>query len=211
MQAITRLLCGIGLMGLFSCKKEKSSETIYEVCGYAPYTTESTFDYVYVSNTQDTLAYTLIVTGDTLINGDRFSILNNGYTSQYIRCDNGRYFLFEFGISVPGYERPDGVRLFLYDNKSVGATWADTITAVASGQPQIGLLQYTILQQGGFRTVMGHEYANVIGVRQDASVLIDSTVHLLGTIATYYYAQDVGYIQAIAPEYTVSLKNYNVK
>jgi hypothetical protein len=198
-------------MALFSCKREKSSEAVYKVCGYAPYTTGTTFDYVYVSNTQDTLAYTLTVTGDTLINGDRFSILNNGYTSQYVRCDSGRYFLFEFGLSTPDYERPDGLRLFLYDNKSVGATWSDTIIAVASGQPQIGLLQYTILQKGGPRTVMGHEYANVIGVRQDAAVLIDSTIHPIRTIATYYYAEDVGYIQAVGPQYIVSLKSYNVK
>lgn len=198
-------------MGLLSCRKEKSNEAIYEGCRYAPYTVGSTFDYIYVSNIQDTLAYSLTITSDTLINGNQYSILNNGYTSQYIRCDNGSYFLFEFGVSVPGYERPDGVRLFLYDNKPVGATWSDTIFTVVSGQPQIGLLQYTILQKGGSRTVMGHEYANVIGVRQDVSLLIDGAIHPVGNIATYYYAKDVGYIQATSAEYTISLKSYNVK
>jgi hypothetical protein len=211
MQTLTKLLCGIGLICLSACKKEKSKETIPEVCEYIRYTLGSTFDYEYVTTTQDTIAYTITVTGDTLINGDNFSILNNGYANQYIGCDNGRYFLFELGISVPGYERPDGLRLFLYDNKPMGATWSDTIVAVAAGQQQIGLLQYTILKKENSRTVLGHEYANVIGVRQDAALLINGTLSPLGNIATYYYAKDVGYIQALSARYTISLKSYNIK
>jgi hypothetical protein len=210
MQTITKLLCAILIISLLCCKKEKSGETIPVFCEYAHYTPGSTFEYEY-ADADKTFDYKLTVTGDTLINGALFSVLNNGISSQYIRCDNGRYFLFEPGISSPGYERADGLRLFLYDDKPAGATWSDTIRVVVNGQQQVGLLQYTILERGNSRTVLGHEYPHVIGVRQDVSLLVGGVVQPLGNIATYYYAKDIGYLQAIDPEFTISLKSYNVK
>lgn len=195
---------------LSACKKEKSKEPVIETCGYAPYTTGSSFGYEYASDT-DTFLYTITVIGDTLLEGKRFSILSSGTANQYIRCDNGRYYLFEPGISLPDYQTSDGFRLFLYDTKAIGTGWSDTINAVVSGEKKSALLVYTIIQKGIKKKILGQEYADVIGVRQDIALLSAGTVYPIGNIATYYYAKNVGYIQAISKDYTISLRNYNIK
>lgn len=198
------------MLFLLSCKKEKSGESIFETCGYAPYSIGSTFDYQYVSGS-DTLLYTLTVTGDTLLNGNRFSVLSSGMANQYIGCDNGRYYLFEPRVSLPDYEIPDGFRLFLLETTPVGRGWSDTIRALISGEEQIALLKYLIIQNGTPRTILGHEYASVIGVQQSSALLSAGVVYPLDNIATYYYAKDVGYIQAIANNYSISLRSYHIK
>jgi hypothetical protein len=191
---------------LCACK-EKSQDILPLMCGFAPYTNGSTFNYEYVSGT-DTVHYTLTVTGDTVINGRTFSILNSGTASQYIRCDDGRYYLFEAGIDLPDYHTEDGLRLFLHETRD---EWTDTINTTVSGKNEITLLQYKILQKGSSRTILDHAYEDVVGVRQNAAVLREGTVNPLGTVATYYYARDIGYIQAIGSGYTISLLSFSIK
>ena len=221
------LMClGICASLFLACKKEYSKEgldlvvvtppvadtpVIVATCEYNPYTVGSKFDYSYVTEANDTIAYTLGVVGDTTISGHRFSILSDGYNRQFIRCDNGSYYLFEKGVAEPGYQRPDGFRLYLHDDKPLGGTWADTVNAVVSGQPSVGLLQYTVLEKNSTRTVLGHTYTDVIGVRQDAALLIAGKVYFLNTIATYYYAKKVGYIEVEAPDYKIFMKNAHIE
>lgn len=221
------LIClGLSVSLFLACKKEYSKENqdiitpppittqppvSTATCEYNPYATGNTFDYQYISESNDTSYYTMGVSGDTLIDGNKFAIVSDGYNKQYIRCDNGRYYSFEKGVSQTDYQRPDGIRLFLYDDKEKGATWADTATSVISGKPVVGLLQYTILEKGSTRTVLGQTYTDVIAVKQDAALLIDGTVYPLNTIATYYYAKKVGYIEVIAPTYKIAMKSASIK
>lgn len=202
------VLCA-GVLLSVACVKEKSIETIPEVCAYAPYTKGNTFTYEYASET-DTIQYTLTVTGDTVLQGRRFSVLNNGYTNQYIGCDEGRYYLFEAGISLPDYQTKDGIRLFLYDDKTTGAQWTDNVEITYNGMKETGVLQYSILEQSKNITLNGHEYKNVIVVQQDAGLLIDGVVYPLGPIATYYYAKDIGYIYVIGNNYSISLISLSI-
>jgi hypothetical protein len=205
-----------GVISIFifpACKKEKSTEAVFTVshCGYAPYSTGSAFTYQYINSSNTSSQYTLNVTGDTTIDGAVYAKLNNGYTDQYVRCDNGRYYLYEEAISVQDYALIPGSRLFLNDNLPKGATWNDTITAIVSGMPQKGILQYQIIQKDTTRTVLGKQYKNVIGVRQDAALEMLGTTYPIGNIATYYYAENIGYIETVSPTDTIRLISYDIR
>ncbi|PSL35605.1 hypothetical protein CLV42_101366 [Chitinophaga ginsengisoli] len=206
----------VGALSIFSmsaCRKEKSLEALNTDfhCGYAPYSTGSSFTYQYTNSSGDTSQYTLLVKGDTTINGHQYSILNDGYVDQFIRCNNGSYFLYEKGISLEDYEVEGGDRLFLHDDYGEGATWNDTVSVTISGLAQKGLLQYHILGQQITHTVLGKEYKNVIVVRQDAAVLVGESAYPAGTIATYYYALGIGYVETISATDTIRLMNYSIR
>ncbi len=206
-------------MGVFSivaicaCRKEKSLEALITAtpCSYAPYTIGSSFTYQYVNSLGDASQYTLRVRKDTSIEGRPYSILNDGYNDQFIRCDNGRYFLYEQALSLPDYERTPGDRLFLHDDYPVGSTWSDTVLATVAGVKQLGLLQYHLLERDVSRRVMGITYNGVLVIRQDAAIIVGETTYSAGTIATYYYAPGVGYIETASATDTVRLVDYKVR
>lgn len=210
-----RILFSVGAIVfiLSACRKEKSFETTPPptTCDYAPYTQGTVFEYLYINSNNDSAVYTLSVTGDTLLDGNTYTVLNDGTTQQYIHCNNGRYFLYEPAISVPDYELQGGARLYLQDDQPVGYTWSDTITITLSGQQQSGLLQYVIEGKDSFHTVLGKKYEDVIRVRQDAAVLVSGVPYPVGTIATNYYARGVGYIETDSPTDTILLKSYDIK
>ena len=200
----------LGLFLLLACKKEKSNEKRYVPCTYAPYTTGSTYTYEYASSA-GTFNYTVRITGDTTILGRHFSVLSDGYNNQYIGCNNGQYYLYEKGISSPDYEAPEGVRIFLYDDRVTGSRWVDTIHIKLSGVEQTGLLQYTILDEEITMTVLGREYKDVMVIKQEAGLLTDNNILPLGSIATYYYANGIGYISIAGSDYTISLRSFDIK
>ena len=211
-----RILFSVGAIVTFlsACRKEKSIESTPEpptTCDYAPYTIGSAFEYLYINSNHDSGTYALNVTGDTVLSGDRYSILNDGSGEQYIRCSDGSYFLYEPGMSAPDYELEAGARLYLRDNQPVGSKWTDTINFVLSGVEQRGLLQYEIEAKNSSMTVLGKEYKDIVRVRQDAVVLVGEVPIPVGTIGTYYYARGIGYIETDSPTDTIRLKNYDIK
>lgn len=181
------------------------------MCSYAPYKIGSSFNYQIVNvASNDTFLYTIDVKRDTLLNGIRYAVLNSGTTEQYINCNNnGVYSVYEPAVILPNYQTSAGIRRFLYDYKELGGTWSDTINLINAGQKQTGLLQYTVLEKGTSKTVLGKVYTDVIGVRQDAALLINGKVYPLNTIATYYYSPGVGYIETDNATDTIRIKSYN--
>lgn len=145
------------------------------------------------------------------MNGNTFSILSSGGANQYIRCDDGRYYLFEAGVNLPGYQTEDGFRLFLYDTKEKGDTWSDTIKTIVAGQKELTLLQYTVLEKGVSKIVAGDIFSDVMAIKQAGAVIVDGHVRPTGTIATYYYAKDIGYIKGEGGDYSVFLLHFNIK
>ncbi|MCF6401950.1 hypothetical protein L3C95_03640 [Chitinophaga filiformis] len=198
---------------MYACRKERSLEgTIIDYhCGYAPYSAGSSFTYQYTNSSGDTSHYELLVTGDTTINGHLYSVLSDGSADQFVRCDNGSYFLYEQALSLPDYQLEEGDRLFLHDNYSEGSSWNDTVSVTIAGVEQTGLLQYHMLKKEAVHTVLGNDYKDVIVVRQDAAVLIGETAYPAGTIATYYYALGVGYIETASPTDTIRLQHYAIR
>lgn len=203
----------LSIIATCACRKEKSLEALNTVtpCSYAPYTIGSSFTYQYVNNLGDASQYTLRVRKDTSIEGRPYSILNDGYNDQFIRCNNGSYFLYEQALSLPDYELTPGDRLFLHDDYPAGSTWSDTVLATVAGVKQFGLLQYHLLERDVSRRVMGITYNGVIVIRQDAAIIVGETTYPAGTIATYYYAPGVGYIETASVTDTVRLVDYKIR
>jgi len=207
-----------------SCRKEYSKEDIDlpvvvtptplpqpEMCSYSPYSVGSSFNYQIVNvASQDTFLYTIDVRRDTILNGTRYAILSSGAAQQYINCNDGVYSLYEQAVILPNYKTAAGVRRFLFDYKEKDGTWSDTINIDNAGQQQTGLLQYTVVEKGTTKTVLGKVYTNVIGVRQDAALLINGKVHPINNIATYYYSPGVGYIETDNATDTIRIKSYTI-
>lgn len=207
------LIFGVSItLSALACRKERSQEAppANFHCGYAPYTVGSSFTYQYINSGGSTTQYILSVRADTTINGKVYSILNDGSLDQFIRCDNGRYYLYEQAISLPEYELAPGNRIFLRDDFPIGATWTDTIYATISGLKQTGLLKYRIISREPSYKVLGRNYSNVVTVRQDASILIGESEYPVGTVATYRYAYGVGYVETTSPTDTVRLIDYSI-
>ncbi|MBW8686170.1 hypothetical protein [Chitinophaga rhizophila] len=206
------LLGAVSIIAIYACRKEKSLEALITTtpCTYAPYTVGSSFIYQYINSKGEASLYTLTVRADTSINGKSYAILHDGYNSQFVRCDNGKYFLYEPPVSLEDYKLIPGDRLFLQDGYPAGATWTDTVMGSMSGVAQTGLLQYHILERDVEKTVMGKTYQNVIAVRQDAAVLMAGTTYPVGTVATYYYSPGVGYIETVSATDTIRLVNHSI-
>jgi hypothetical protein len=203
-----------------SCRKEYSKEDLDlpapiplaqpEMCSYSPYKIGNSFNYQVVKvATNDTVLYSIDVKRDTILNGTRYAVLSSESTEQYISCKDGVYSLYEQAVVLPNYKTTAGLRRFLYDYKEMGATWSDTISIINAGQQQTGLLQYTVLEKGTTKTVLGKVYTDVIGVRQDAALLVNGSVYPLKTIATYYYSPGVGYIETDNTTDTIRIKSYD--
>lgn len=207
------LLGAVSLIAIYACRKEKSLETLVKTipCSYSPYTVGSSFTYQYVNRLGDSSQYTLTVRADTVIEDRKYAILHDGYNDQFLRCDNGNYYLYERAMSLPDYELKAGDRLFLHDDYPAGATWNDTVHTTVSGLSQINLLQYRILERNVTWTVLGKTYRDVIIVKQDAAIIVGETTYPVGTIATYYYAPGVGYIETVSATDGVKLVKYTIR
>jgi hypothetical protein len=180
-----------------------------ETCTYSPYTVGSTFTYRYKAGAVD-VPFTVTVSRDTIIKGDHYSILSSSNQEQYVSCKDGSYYLYETGINLPDYTANAGKREFLYDFKSLGDKWADTINIMNNGERQTGLIIYTLIKSSGPKTVLGKEYQDVLGVQQDAGLLIAGKSYVTNRIGTYYYAKGVGYIEADYPSDTTRLMSYSI-
>lgn len=182
-----------------------------EMCSYAPYKIGSSFNYQIVNvASKNTSLYTIDVKRDTLIKGTRYAVLSSGSAEQYINCNNkGVYAVYEPAVILPDYQTSPGDRRFLYDYKEKDAIWYDTVNIINNGVKQTGVLVYTVLEKGTSKTVLDKVYTDVIGVKQEAALLIEGKVVPVNTIATYYYSPGVGYIETDSPTDTVRIVSYN--
>jgi hypothetical protein len=207
----------IGGLILWACKKEKSREgeppgTPPSTCGYAPYTNGSTYNYETVRGTStDTTYFTVTVTGDSTINGLTYKKLASDTATTYDRCDNGVYTQMVKGLSYMGYTADSVTSVYLKDNVPAGSSWSDTVTVREGGVNLNVYLTYTIIQKGINKRVFDLDYTEVIAVRLSASAKVLGQTIPLGTMATNYYAKDIGLIQVDQAEDTTRLKSYNIQ
>jgi hypothetical protein len=186
----------------------KTPEVVYD---YAPYTKGSTYNYRYTTQS-GVYYYTLTVTGDTVLQGNTYAVLTDGYNLQFIRYNKGGYYLFEPAFTSSTSYHPAAVRPFLYDNYELNAHWSDTIHATTfAGAPETAMLDYHIIQKGTPKTVMGKTYSRVIGVKQDGYIIAGGKANSIGTIANYFYADSTGFIEKDSPTDTIVLLSYELK
>lgn len=207
----------IGGLILWACKKEKSREgdppgTIPSTCGYAPYTSGSTYNFeTYTVSTADTTFFTMNVTGDSTINGQSYKKLASDTATTYDRCDNGTYHQMVKGLSYMGFTVDSVMSIYLKDFVAAGSSWSDTVTVKEDGINQDVYLTYTVTQKGINKRVFDLDFTEVIAVRLSASVKVLGTTISLGTLATNYYAKDIGLIQVDRAEDTTRLRSYNIQ
>ncbi len=209
----------IGGVILWACKKEKSREgeppttpPSTSNCGYAPYTNGSVYNFENVNaNTSDTTFFTVTITGDSVINGETYKKLSTDTATTYDRCDNGNYRQLVKGISYQGFTADSVMTTYLKDNVPAGSTWSDTVEVKDGGIAQDVYLNYTITQKGINKRVYDLDYTEVIVVRLSASTKILGQTINLGTLATNYYAKDIGLVQIDQAEDTTRLRSYNIQ
>jgi len=207
----------IGGLILWACKKEVSREgeppgTIPSTCGYAPYTNGSTYNYeTYRGETADTNFFTVTVTGDSTINGQSYKKLSSDTATTYDRCDNGTYHQMVKGLSYMGYSVDSVMSIYLKDFVPAGSSWSDTVTVKDGGVNVNVYLTYTITQKGINKRVFDLDYTEVIAVRLTAAAKVLGQTIPLGTLATNYYAKDIGLIEVDQEADTTRLRSYNIE
>jgi hypothetical protein len=110
--------------------------------------------------------------------------------NSYLGKNGNDYYRFG-SFSVPGLSGVE--ELYLKDNQPVNAIWStsQSVTVPNVPFPLTANLGYSIKSKGESKTVNGKQYANVIYVR------LDITVIGFGTIGggDFYYAEGVGLIE----------------
>lgn len=206
-----RLLLAAAVVALSACTKEKSKESPNKgaTCDYAPYFTGASFSYNTVNETEDTLRYTLLVKGDTLIGGQPWRVLEDEGTGEksLFRCGGGEYETMADLSEIPGAPTDPLKTVYLRENLAPGGTWTET---VAVDIPILGkvnvTLTHTIMQKGAPKTTkLGQTFEDVVGVRTDASL---PPVYPPQTIYTNYYAKGVGLIQLETETDTTYITSY---
>ncbi|PSL49241.1 hypothetical protein CLV51_101571 [Chitinophaga niastensis] len=199
---------------LFSCSKEMSragDTPPVSTCDYAPYTTGSSFSYMNVNRSKDTVKYTLTVSGDTTINGNVYKKVTNDSVFTCSNCKDGIYTQVASILTFQGYRADDLQLTYLKDNVPAGTTWSDTISVTNGGITSSGILEFTVTQKDITKTVNGKDYTQVIAVRMDAFALLLNNPVSVGTISTSYYGKGVGLIEADQLQDTTTITAYILK
>lgn len=199
---------------LAACKKEKSQEepVVQNTCDYAPYTTGSSFAYQQVAvSSPDTFHYTLQVMGDSTVNGEQFRVLEDdaGSGMSLFRCGGGTYVQVADIAAVSNVPSNVVRTVYLKDNVALGGGWQEQfpINLPIVGDVQL-VVDYTIMQKGTSKTVLGTVYKDVIGVRMEVSI----PPYLPPTeLSTNYYAKGVGLIQLDTDTDTTRLQTYTIR
>lgn len=207
-------ICGLTL-AIFACKKETSQEGTPKetLCGYAPYYKGSAFYYTQTSINGDVTDYTLTATGDSMIDGKKYQVLETDLDGSvsFQRCDNGVYTQVATDVSLQGYEADLIISTYLKDNVRAGSSWEDTLSVdTPLGYAKL-TLTYTVTEKNISKTVLVETFKNVIAVRMDAKATIMGFPVDLGTLATNYYAEGVGLIQVDTDSDTTRIFNYDIK
>lgn len=197
---------------LMACSKEISHDgTGFPTCEYAPYTTGSSFSYIDVNLTQDTIAYTLTVSGDTTINGSTYKIVKDDSVFFCSNCKDGNYTQIASILTFQGYKADSLQLTYLKENAPLGSSWSDTVTVSNGTLTTKAVLQHSITQKGITKTVNGKDYLDVIAVKLDASAIVLDNPVPIGTISTSYYAKGIGLIEADQADDTIKLVSYILK
>lgn len=210
LHALFLFLAGCTL--LIACSKEMSNDgTGFPTCDYSPYTTGTSFSYIDVNKTQDTISYTLTVSGDTSINGTSYKIVGDDSVFFCSSCKDGIYTQIASILTFQGY-KADSLKLtYLKENAPLGGSWSDTVTVSNGNLTTKAVLQHTITQKGATKTVNGKNYLDVIAVKLDASAIVLNNPVAIGTISTSYYAKGIGLIEADQADDTIKLVSYILK
>jgi hypothetical protein len=210
LHALFLFLAGCTL--LIACSKEMSHEgTGFPTCDYAPYTTGSSFSYIDVTQTRDTTAYTLTVSGDTTINGATYKIVGDDSVFFCSSCKDGIYTQIASILTFQGYKADSLQLTYLKETAPMGSSWSDTVTISNGALTSKAILQHTITQKGVTKTVNGKNYLDVIAVKLDAFAIVLNNPVPIGTISTSYYAKGIGLVEADQAEDTIKLVSYILK
>lgn len=206
----TFLLLTIALVAIVSCQKEINFDNAggdgggtggtsnCKSCSYLPMCDGSVFSYydTTLGGSPTVSSDTMQFIKDTTISGrNSQKFITKGYPTQpyFSNCVNGvsRYIVFDVpvtGGSVSKFE----LRM-LDANLAVNGTWNDT---VQNGFGQTVIYKNVIKEKGVSRTLHSNTFSDVIHVQSDAGVDVPLLGFLVTNRSDYYYAKNVGLIDA---------------
>jgi len=222
-----RYILSILLLGILavSCQKEiqfgngtnQNPLVRCTTCSYLPVCDSTKLTYVdSTAAGVDTTQSTLIILGDTTINGRKFTKVSpSSVFSQGLlyNCDGGDYRIYQpvpdLGINIDSLIQSLGLPIgtvpipshiqttILKSGANAGATWSDTVFQF-SPLPLFNVvakLHYKLEQKGIQRSVLGKLYNNVIRVTSKLNIVIPLMPLPLDITIDYYFAEGIGIIE----------------
>lgn len=206
----TYLLLFIALVAIISCQKEINFDNAggdgggtggsgnCKACSYLPMCDGSIFNYydTTIGGTPTVTADTLQFIKDTTFSGrSNQKFITKGFPTQpyFTNCTNGvsRYTLFNVAATGGTVTK---IELRMLDaNLAVNGTWNDTIQ---NGFGQTVIYKNVIKEKGITRTLHSNTFTDVIHVQADAGVEVPFLGFLVTNRSDYYYAKNVGLIEA---------------
>ena len=224
-----RKLCVLLLscLSLIACQKEigfgdgsvggQTSSVRCTSCSYLPVCDSTQLTYVDSSGTGvDTVASTLVILGDTTINGRKFTKVSpSAVFAQGLlyNCDGGNYRIYQpvpdlgldidsllqsVGLSTGTVAIPSQIQTtILKSGANAGATWSDTVFTFSPFPlfQVVAKLDYVLEQKGIQHTVFGKTFSNVIRVSSKLNMVIPLMPLPFDVRVDYYFADGVGIIE----------------
>jgi hypothetical protein len=222
-----RKVCGALLLGilLYACQKEarfdddlsQTSSVRCTSCSYLPVCDSTKLSYIDSSAMGiDTITSTLVILGDTTINGRTFTSVSSSAVfgeGLLYNCDGGQYRVYQpvpdLGIDIDSLLQSSGLPIgvlaipshiqttILKSGANAGATWSDTVFRF-SPLPLfdvVAKLDYKLEQKGIQRAVLGKVYNNVIHVSSKLNIVIPLMPLPFDAAIDYYFAEGIGMIE----------------
>jgi len=168
--------------------------------GYSPLTTGNQWTYSLRSG-GTTQQYTINVTGDSTLNGLKYSKTTNSMASGQVGLSR------RSGDSI--YSFSGSNELLALVEKPIGANWSYTVPAPNNS---LNRQEFRVEEIGLKRTVNGKEYSDVMRVHLN-TVLIYAGQELQELGSDYYFAKNIGLIEYDAANFGASskLSSYSIK
>lgn len=186
-------------------------------CSYLPVCDSTQLSYIDSSAAgMDTIGSTLVILGDTVINGIKYtSVSPSAIFSQGLvyNCDGGNYRIYQqvphLGLNIDSLLQslglPPGIitvpshiqTTILKSGASAGATWSDTILKAAPFPllTIVAKLDYKLEEKGIQRIVFGKTYSNVVHVSSKLNIAIPLMPLPFNVVVDYYFADSIGIIE----------------
>ncbi len=135
----------------------------------------------------------ITTTGDTVINGKKFTKIPSGGATSYYNCTNGETTVVAFlAVSNNGNTLQKYQSIVLKANVAVGTAWSDSLL---NPQGQTVIQNFKIVAKGISHKAGTFTFPDVIVVSLETGIDVSNIGFLQVTSSVYYYAKGVGLVE----------------